>query len=586
MKIIDEHFLEINGRRLMRGTSRGSIQIVDAKDVPKIAVANRATAAEVYAVADMNNPDLAWAKFVLDTEGGNANWDYMPRPALTRHFGTAAYKPFNVEHVVAEDKSMVTMDRYNPTIKNTIFGVMTSSALCSVDGEPLSADSIKNLDMKDDPNRDQKDKIGVCAWAVMYPFLFPKTVADVIKSAEDGKMFVSMERWIAEWDFMVHDGTSYQAVSSTEAEKEGVFQKWARRTPVNGKAVYRRSLNFIYGGVASTSNPANKASKFIQHVTASDLEKVLASNLFSENSEKVVTVSADNLHIVTLSLCAAIDNGRSQIQEALSEMQTMANENTATSTVLTPDMQRAIAEELAKYNSAKDKDKYVTERIEALATDAATAKASLAKVSGELVTAQATITSLNTELATTKTNLTTANASIAEQAGKISGLTTELTGAQAKVKKIEVQAAIAARVTQIDKTELPDTLKTSMKAEASAVNAAGDLVKSEAEVTTMVTSYQSVYAAGRASAAGGAAGGAAGTPAATPPAGTQTPPAQASASTQTPPGTPAAPNLFGSEDMARAMAGALGMQPPSDDMVTKYATQFPMTLPVNHQKVN
>lgn len=230
------------------------------------------------------NPDIVWVNFILDSEGINKNFDYMPRTQLLASYHTAKYKPMDMEHVVDElNKSLVGLNRLNPGVRNTIFGVMTNTALANYQGKILTQKQIDKIDRKDDPDRPEEERLTVVAWAALYYFLFPNTVKDLVKVINTGNMFVSMERWLRKWDFLVAKGDGsdeFDAVTREEAEKDGTFLKWQQKIRFNGQPVIRRTLGFSYGGVASTANPANELSRFIEK---SPEAKVKAAAALVEN---------------------------------------------------------------------------------------------------------------------------------------------------------------------------------------------------------------------------------------------------------------------------------------------------------------
>jgi len=78
-------------------------------------------------------------------------------------------------------------------------------------------------------------------------------------------MCVSMERWLKQFDFMTWDPDAgqFNSVSKADAMENGVYDRWANHTPMNGQPIYRRALSYIYGGVAGTMNPAQPMSRFI-----------------------------------------------------------------------------------------------------------------------------------------------------------------------------------------------------------------------------------------------------------------------------------------------------------------------------------
>lgn len=272
------------------------LKIVAETDLPTPAL--RAMGAKKYR-NDSQNPDLLWVQFVMDTEGANANHDYMPRPQLLEGFHTARFKPFDMEHVIIESDSMVGIpDKKNPPVTNTIFGVMTHAVLSWADGTLLSEDEIEKLDNRDVMNRPDSEKVAVTVWAGLYRVLFPKTVGDLKEEIDDGNMHVSMERWIYHWDFLVaNQSGKYEAVGRKAAVQNGIADKWAKFEKHNGMPIYRRTLDYVYGGCASTTRPANPNATY-QTVTDQEKNEVAAAansneleNL-SEHIREVHTSSA------------------------------------------------------------------------------------------------------------------------------------------------------------------------------------------------------------------------------------------------------------------------------------------------------
>jgi hypothetical protein len=263
-----ESIIRLGDREYVRTTSRVALRPCDWENTPAPVAAQAKAATDSMFWQDDDNPDLVWTKFILDTEGSNDNWDYMPRPSLLKSYASARFKPMDMDHIVEEEGDLTTMDKKKPCAKNTIFGVMTHAALADAEGNLLTDKQIKALANTDDMNRDKADRVTVVAWAALYNFLFPKTVASLVQDISNGQMMVSMERWIRDYDFMVKDGDSYKAYARAAAEKVELDKKWAKREKVGGSPVLRRSNAFLYGGVASTSNPANLMSTFLPYSTA------------------------------------------------------------------------------------------------------------------------------------------------------------------------------------------------------------------------------------------------------------------------------------------------------------------------------
>ena len=291
---MDEHYIQIGEQTFLRSWARARVFRADEKDALPLSI-QRATAEveKKFHWQDGKNPDLVHVKFILDTEGANNNWDYMPREQLLTGHATAVYKPLDMSHVIKENASMVFMSKDNPPVRNTIYGVITATAPAwASSGELLTDQEITDLDRSDDWNRPDKDKVAVVAWGALYSFLFPKTVADITDAIDNGEMFVSMERWIGQHDYLVFDQakSAYEPVSREEATDLGHVERWKNHQKVNGQPLYRRSLSYVYGGAATTDNPANKMARFVEPnfvkaaasmqdtALPSELEKLLESH--------------------------------------------------------------------------------------------------------------------------------------------------------------------------------------------------------------------------------------------------------------------------------------------------------------------
>jgi hypothetical protein len=289
---MSDDLITIGGKDFVRAEARAKVKVVARESVPQeVTNRTRAIASDLHWTGK-ENPDLVYVQVIMDTEGPNANWDYQPRAVLMAKHSTAVFKPWDMDHVVEEKGSLTTMSKDNPPVRNTIFGVMTATALCwASTGELLTDDEIKTVSQEDKWDREDGEKVAVMAWAALYRFLFPKTVDDIVEQANAGDMFVSMERWIAEYDFLVWDTASkdYKAQSLDTAKANGIFNRWKTRQTANGKPVYRRSLSCFYGGIASTTNPANKLARFVEpsfvKSAASDKNDAVLEKLLERHGE-------------------------------------------------------------------------------------------------------------------------------------------------------------------------------------------------------------------------------------------------------------------------------------------------------------
>ena len=236
---------------------------ITAKVSPAFSVDNFKTVASTkkydMPTVDFLSPDIVPVNIILASEHENLNGDYFSREELIKACKTPIHKPFNIEHTMSEDESYISQPFFNRS-KNTIVGHMVFSAIADKDGNILDEGSLKNIDQNDNPNRKEEDCIDLVATAVLYNFIFPKTVSDIITASEKGQMFVSMECWFKGYDFLVNG----EVIERTEANNKELTEKWSRgeRTE-DGRRISRVLKDVLFGAVAATPTPANPGSVFL-----------------------------------------------------------------------------------------------------------------------------------------------------------------------------------------------------------------------------------------------------------------------------------------------------------------------------------
>lgn len=264
MTELQDYQIDVGEHRYSRVSVEAKLTAVTDENTPEsVRQYTSAVAEQIWQNVD-GNPDLQQVRFVLDAEGGNKNWDYMPREQLVTAHRTAIFKPVNMDHVLEEYDSLVDNSKdSDPPVRNTIFGVITHAALADADGTLLSEKAIAKLDLTDDMNRPEEERLTIVAWANLYGFYFPQTVSEFLEAANDEAMSVSMERWIAEKDYLVWNNDQWQPHSETAAQTNGYAKAWAHHTEVNGHPVWRRTLKAVYAGVAGTRRPAQPLCHFL-----------------------------------------------------------------------------------------------------------------------------------------------------------------------------------------------------------------------------------------------------------------------------------------------------------------------------------
>ena len=204
--------------------------------------------------------DLTNVEFILVSSGLNENWDGFPKQRLAEVYQTAIGKPMDIAHLIDEKESYIK-NSLDPRFSNlsterntnTIIGHITNSLLVDDLGNPLSQDDIEKI--KKMEGFDQKDPIHIVALASLYSFIFPKTIASLKKLISEEKMFVSVETFFSDWDYLLVEKN--EIIKSNESNR---FLNAQIGGTYHGCTVARILNDFIIGGAGFTQYPANPSS--------------------------------------------------------------------------------------------------------------------------------------------------------------------------------------------------------------------------------------------------------------------------------------------------------------------------------------
>jgi len=213
------------------------------------------------------DPDLLKMKSILVSQGMNLNDDVFLKEELIKARLTGAHKPVNIEHQDTE-----------------IVGHMLETYVVSKSGERLdSAEDIENEDLIDIVNE-----------SVIYAYIFPEVSARIEELAAKNQLFVSVEAWFSDYDYLVgEDIVKRTSATSDILEKhlringgEGVYEE---------KKVGRVLRNLMFGGVGVVATPANPDSLILEvgdtENKAASEQSILASHIignFEAKKEKIM----------------------------------------------------------------------------------------------------------------------------------------------------------------------------------------------------------------------------------------------------------------------------------------------------------
>lgn len=238
--------------------SKSRIQISAPVKIIAAPQNNKATAGVILPHAQ---PDLMFMQSVLVTTGENKNEDvFLPQEMWDARL-TPAYKPVDWEHNTGRELTQEEQAQ-NPgkvVIDNQTIGVMYNAYVVDDDHQRIDESKTFASDFEIPSHFHIIDE------AVIWKSLYPQTAARIERDATEGKLFVSMEAWFTDYDYLVGD----KVVARNE---ETAFLDDSLRANGGagtfGKSRVRRVLrNITFGGKGIVARPANEPSviKSITH---------------------------------------------------------------------------------------------------------------------------------------------------------------------------------------------------------------------------------------------------------------------------------------------------------------------------------
>jgi hypothetical protein len=201
--------------------------------------------------------DLLTLESVLVSTGFNDNDDVFLSQELIGARGTGRHKPVNIEH---DDLHIV--------------GHMTESFVATKTGERINENVILDEQERLPINFDLVSR------AVVYAYIFPELAREIREKAARNELFVSVEAWFQDYDYIV--GTRIVRRNTETFEKlEPVLRINGGNGQINGQRLGRVLRGLIIGGKGLVEAPANRDS-VIRSVSCEHDELVLT--LFEENT--------------------------------------------------------------------------------------------------------------------------------------------------------------------------------------------------------------------------------------------------------------------------------------------------------------
>ena len=245
----------MDGYMKTRMLAKATIHELDPDDKPSLILASSASKEDALAVEAKKEKfdaqkDLMKMVSVLVSVGKNRNGDVFLADELAKVSASGKDKPINIEHD-----------------SDHIIGHMTRTY-------PSSKSDGAEIDLKKPP----KD-FDITNEAVIYAFVKPKVADAIRKLAAAGKLFVSVEMWFKDYDFLVgskvvkrNQATSFLDSCLATNGGDGTYK---------GQPIGRVLREMLIGGMGVVEKPANPDS-VIKSVANESRQGVRDVSMFSE----------------------------------------------------------------------------------------------------------------------------------------------------------------------------------------------------------------------------------------------------------------------------------------------------------------
>ena len=219
-----------------------------------------------FPVGLVSQPDVLALQSVILTTGrpGNLNDDVILNEEVLPILFTAAFKPFNIEHT------------------KFIIGTMFDAFAVDKDTGKVVQSIEKFNEEESDEDREQErtelqsvvanfpENLDIVTNQVLWSLHFPEQVRDVKRKAIAGELFVSMEIWFTNFDYLIGN----RVVKRTPLLAEALDSKLR----INGGSgffgidrIKRIPRNLTFAGNAAVETPANPNSFILDVMDRSDL---------------------------------------------------------------------------------------------------------------------------------------------------------------------------------------------------------------------------------------------------------------------------------------------------------------------------
>jgi hypothetical protein len=229
-------------------------------------------------------PDLMYMDSVLVSTGENLNDDVFLPQEMWNARKSPKLKPVDWEHETGSEipEEEFSKNPRHPINGNQIIGVMYNSYATDENGVTITEDKASAKDFV------VPEKFNIVDQSVIYKSLFPKTAAKIEKGAKENTLFVSMEAWFPNYDYLV--GNKIIARNEQTAFLDKSLRARGGNGVMGDLKVKRILRDITFGGKGIVYRPANQNS-IIKSVTSEPVQvsasevynqKAIASNIIGE----------------------------------------------------------------------------------------------------------------------------------------------------------------------------------------------------------------------------------------------------------------------------------------------------------------
>lgn len=216
-------------------------------------------------------PDLLYMDSVLVSTGSNKNDDVFLPSEMWKARSTPVLKPVDWEHNMGRELTAAEQ-KENPgkvVVDNQTIGVMYNAYVTDQHGQVIDEAKASASDFEIPEHFDIIDE------AVIWKGNFPAVAARIEKGAAEGTLFVSMEAWFSDYDYLV--GDKVIARNDETAFLDDSLRANGGTGAFGSSSVKRVLRNITFGGKGIVERPANEPS-VIKSVTHTPIGASEAAN--------------------------------------------------------------------------------------------------------------------------------------------------------------------------------------------------------------------------------------------------------------------------------------------------------------------